>query len=192
MKWGSVDDYGDDYGSRGEIPQSSAVIVAAIVNRNGKQGTESARGRRNMTATTTLGRTACALVVAGLLMSSLKAGEIPFESSLKEANVVLQSLQDGHGEGLTLGNGDLYGVVWERNGVLTMRVTKNDIWDAPVDTSKDGKLPKVDIAGGKVSGPVNCPEREIVDASEKHHCALSVIPIESIQTAASSSGRCGG
>jgi len=90
-------------------------------------------------------------------MSSLKAGEIPFESSLKEANVVLQSLQDGQGEGLMLGNGDLYGVVWERDGVLTMRVTKNDIWDARVDTSEDGELPRVDIAGGKVSGPVHAP-----------------------------------
>jgi hypothetical protein len=78
-------------------------------------------------AGTILERTVCALGIAGLLMPSLTAGEIPFESSLKEASVVLESPQDGHGEGLMLGNGDLYGVVWERDGVLTMRVTKNDI-----------------------------------------------------------------
>ena len=105
-----------------------------------------------MFAGTILERTVCALGFAGLLISSLKAEEIPFESSLKEANIALQSLQDGQGEGLMLGNGDLYGLVWERSGVLTMRVTKNDIWDARVDTSEDGELPKVDIAGGKVAG----------------------------------------
>jgi len=110
-----------------------------------------------MIAGTILERTVCALGLAGLLISSLRAGEIPFESSLKEANVALQSLQDGQGEGLMLGNGDLYGVVWERSGVLTMRVTKNDIWDARVDTSEDGELPKVDIAGGEVSGPGGAP-----------------------------------
>lgn len=110
-----------------------------------------------MTERTALEKTVYALGFAGLLISSLKAEDIPFESCLKEANVALQSLQDGQGEGLMLGNGDLYGVVWERNGVLTMRVTKNDIWDARVDTSEDGELPKVDIAGGKVSGPVHAP-----------------------------------
>ena len=110
-----------------------------------------------MTAETILRRAVCALGLAGLLLPSLNAEEIPFEDSLKEANVALHSLQDGHGEGLMLGNGDLYGVVWERDGVLTMRVTKNDIWDARVDTSQDGELPRVDMANATVSGPEAAP-----------------------------------
>lgn len=56
-----------------------------------------------------------------------------------------------------LGNGDLYGIVWQDSGVLTMRVTKNDIWDARVDTSKDGPLPKVDIRNNTVTGTKGAP-----------------------------------
>ena len=38
-----------------------------------------------------------------------------------------------------------------------MRVTKNDIWDARVDTSQDPPLPKVDVRTGKVSGGTGAP-----------------------------------
>ena len=59
--------------------------------------------------------------------------------------------------GLMLGNGDMYGIVWEVNGDTYMRVTKNDIWDARVDTSKDGPMPKVDVAAGTVTGSRGAP-----------------------------------
>jgi len=36
---GSVDDYGDDYGLRGEILQSSTVVVAVVVHRKVTGGT---------------------------------------------------------------------------------------------------------------------------------------------------------
>ena len=78
--------------------------------------------------------------------------KIPFESALDDANVTLSSMKDGNSQSLMLGNGDLYGIVWEAKGSLYMRITKNDIWDARVDTSKDGPLPKVDLATGKVTG----------------------------------------
>jgi hypothetical protein len=66
--------------------------------------------------------------------------------------VTLTEMKDGRLEGLVIGNGDLYGLVWDREGELFLRMTKNDIWDARVDTSKDGPLPKVDIGAGKVTG----------------------------------------
>jgi hypothetical protein len=37
MKAERVDDYGDDYGLRGESFQSSAVVVAVIVDREGQK-----------------------------------------------------------------------------------------------------------------------------------------------------------
>jgi len=85
------------------------------------------------------------------------ADKIPFEAALEDADVELSSLASGQRESLILGNGDLYGIVWEADGGLYMRVTKNDIWDARVDTSQDGPLPKVDIRSNKVSGSKGAP-----------------------------------
>jgi len=86
-----------------------------------------------------------------------RSTEIPFETALRDANVVLSSMASGQRESLILGNGDLYGIVWEKDGGLYMRVTKNDIWDARVDTSQDGPLPKVDIRNNTVSGSTGAP-----------------------------------
>ena len=101
--------------------------------------------------------TRIALVGLMLTGSIHAADEIPFPAALKDAGVRVSSLVDPHREGLIVGNGDLYGIVWERDGILTMRVTKNDIWDARVDTSEDGPLPRVDVATGKVTGPTGAP-----------------------------------
>jgi len=82
---------------------------------------------------------------------------IPFQDSLRQANVTVTKMQDGQRESLILGNGDLYGIVWEKDGGLFMRITKNDIWDARVDTSKDGQLPHVDIVTHEITGHVKAP-----------------------------------
>ena len=77
---------------------------------------------------------------------------IPFPDALAAADVTLKAMNNGNTESLMLGNGDLYGIVWKKTDGLFMRITKNDIWDARLDTSKDGPLPKVDIATGKITG----------------------------------------
>lgn len=79
---------------------------------------------------------------------------IPYRDSLREANVSLTSMHDGQSESLILGNGDLYGIVWEKDNGLFMRITKNDIWDARIDVSQDGEMPRVDITGNKITGEV--------------------------------------
>ncbi len=101
--------------------------------------------------------------VFAMLLGTLGCGSvsaqdnIPFRDSLQQADVTLSRMQNGQHDGLILGNGHLYGVVWEKDGGLFMRVTKSDIWDARVDTSKDGELPHVDIVTGKITGSVNAP-----------------------------------
>ncbi len=85
------------------------------------------------------------------------AADIPLPEALEDANVSLSSMSNGQSESLMLGNGDLYGIVWEKDGGLFMRITKNDIWDARVDTSSDGPLPKVDVATGKLTGSTGAP-----------------------------------
>ena len=102
-----------------------------------------------------------AVLLASLLCASGVRAEpddsIPFASALAEANVTLSSLASGQTESVMLGNGDLYGIVWEKDGGLYMRVTKNDIWDARVDTSADPPLPKVDVRNNRVTGPTGAP-----------------------------------
>ncbi|NQV34225.1 MAG: hypothetical protein HQ515_16140 [Phycisphaeraceae bacterium] len=92
-----------------------------------------------------------------LFCSGFAQAAIPFEEALKEASVTLTSLQDGQRDGLILGNGDLYAIVWEKDNGLFMRITKNDIWDARVDTSKDGELPRVNVVNHRVSGSKGAP-----------------------------------
>ena len=119
---------------------------------------------RNHTIKNTI-RAAFAASITAISIASPVAGAapapppatIPFQDSLRQAEVVPAKLTDGQREGLLLGNGDLYGIVWEKDGGLFMRITKNDIWDARVDTSKDGELPRVDIATHAVTGATGAP-----------------------------------
>ena len=96
------------------------------------------------------------LLIAGVPLS-LSADKIPFPQALEGANVELSSMEDGQGRSLMVGNGDLYGIVWERENSLFMRMTKNDIWDARIDTSRDGPMPRVDIPSRRVTGSAGEP-----------------------------------
>ena len=82
---------------------------------------------------------------------------VPFPAALAAADVTLKAMDNGNTESLMVGNGDVYGIVWKQGGGLFMRITKNDIWDARVDTSSDGPLPRVDVATGKVTGSRGAP-----------------------------------
>ena len=102
---------------------------------------------------------AIVLIMMGLIILSCqkKQSSIPFQTSLREAGVSTDSLNNGQREGLIVGNGDLYGLIWEKDSSLFMRITKNDIWDARVDVSEDGELPRIDIAKNKATGPTGAP-----------------------------------
>ncbi len=100
------------------------------------------------------------ILLSGLLLTVCSCRErqsIPFPDALNGADLYLEDLQDGQRQGLIIGNGDLYGIVWEKDGSLFMRITKNDIWDARMDVSQDGPLPKVDLATGIITGPTGGP-----------------------------------
>ena len=82
---------------------------------------------------------------------------IAYPEALRDAGVAVSRMTDGQSESLIVGNGDLYGIVWEKDGCLWLRITKNDIWDARVDSSKDGPLPKVNIRTRAVTGATGAP-----------------------------------
>ncbi len=99
------------------------------------------------------------LMVITCLFTGTVIGQktIPYTAALREAAVTVTSLADGQLDGLMLGNGDLYGIVYQRDNQLFMRITKNDIWDARMDLSQDGEMPGVDIARNIISGPTGGP-----------------------------------
>lgn len=82
---------------------------------------------------------------------------IPYPAALDRAAVVQSDISDINRGGLVLGNGDLSGLLWDRNGSLCLRVTKNDVWDARVDTSKDPPLMRVDVPNQKWTGGTGSP-----------------------------------
>ena len=71
---------------------------------------------------------------------------IPYRDSLREANVTLSTMQDAQRESLILGNGDLYGIVWEK-----------DETDKLIEWNATGIIPNVRIEYKTSSGGVYNP-----------------------------------
>lgn len=91
-------------------------------------------------------------VLSFALAATATAQEIPHPSALDAAAISQTRIADLNREALIIGNGDLNGLLWERHGALSLRVAKNDVWDARVDTSADPPLLKVDVPNQKWSG----------------------------------------
>jgi hypothetical protein len=83
--------------------------------------------------------------------------DIPYPAALDAAAVVQDRLDNLQRRALPIGNGDINALFWDRDGALCLRVAKNDIWDARVDTSGDGPLMTVDVPNQKWSGSLNRP-----------------------------------
>jgi hypothetical protein len=104
----------------------------------------------------TLFLAACASTLGALtvLSAQSRAGlaEPPYPEALDAAAVVESKIEDLRREALLVGNGDLNGLFYERRGALCLRISKNDIWDARVDTSQDPPMVKVDVPNHKWTG----------------------------------------
>ena len=99
------------------------------------------------------------IAVFGLFFSTPRSlAGIPYPDALGHAAVVQPQAVDINREGLVLGNGDLSGLLWQHNGGLCIRATKNDVWDARVDTANDPPLMRVDIPNQKWSGGTSSPQ----------------------------------
>jgi hypothetical protein len=80
------------------------------------------------------------------------ARPIPFPAALEAAAVRQERLDDLLENSLILGNGDLNALLYASGRNFVFRLTKNDVWDARVDTSHDPPLMKVDVKNGKWTG----------------------------------------
>ncbi len=93
-----------------------------------------------------------AVLVGGLTLPAATAGTIPFPAALDAAAVQQGRLDEIHRRALPLGNGDLNALLYDRDGVLCLRLTKNDIWDARIDTSQDPPLLRMDVRNRSWTG----------------------------------------
>lgn len=115
------------------------------------------------------------LVFACVAWPLLVRGEIPYPAALDDAAVAQDRLDDIGRRGLILGNGDLNAILWQRGGDLCLRVTKNDIWDARIDTSEDPALLTMDIRNRTWKGGTNTPPSWHKRPYPQPRCAAVVV-----------------
>ncbi len=82
-----------------------------------------------------------AIVVLRVSVTALSAPLIPFVDALDNASVSVEHLDDILEYALLIGNGDINGLVYTDSGNIEIVLTKNDVWDARLDTALDPPLP---------------------------------------------------
>lgn len=71
--------------------------------------------------------------------------KIPYPKALADAAVRVNDLRELLDGSLIIGNGDLNALVYQEKDGLVMSLTKNDVWDARIDTRLDPPLPTIDL-----------------------------------------------
>jgi len=81
-------------------------------------------------------------IVAGLLVAGqVSAGDIPYVKALDASAISQEKLAGSSQNALLLGNGDINALLFASGRNLVLRLTKNDVWDARLETSNDPPLP---------------------------------------------------
>jgi len=70
---------------------------------------------------------------------------IPFPDALDESSISVDRLDSIVDYGLLVGNGDINALLYTEGGQLAMMLTKNDVWDARLDSALDPPLPTLDL-----------------------------------------------
>ncbi len=68
-------------------------------------------------------------------------GEIPIPKALDDASIQVKTLATLTEDALLIGNGDVNGLVTARGRTVSVMLTKNDVWDARLDTKLDPPIP---------------------------------------------------
>ncbi len=83
------------------------------------------------------------LLPAGLLLA--EGPTIPFSQALDAAAISVGRLDSILDHALILGNGDINALVYSEAGQLRLMLTKNDVWDARLDSKLDPPLPTLKL-----------------------------------------------
>jgi hypothetical protein len=71
--------------------------------------------------------------------------KIPFPQALADASIKVDNLNDMLDGALIIGNGDINALIYSDDGSIVMHLTKNDVWDARVETINDPPIPTIDL-----------------------------------------------
>ncbi|NQV34227.1 MAG: hypothetical protein HQ515_16150, partial [Phycisphaeraceae bacterium] len=103
--------------------------------------------------------TTVATLVFGLSLAAA-AQTIPFVQALDRAAVSVERLDSILEHALIIGNGNINALVYSDSGNLELVLTKNDVWDARLDTTLDPPLPT--LARIKALARGEWPDRNLV------------------------------
>ena len=93
------------------------------------------------------------LALTGIARVSASEPRIPYPEALDAAAVSVDRLDSILEYALLVGNGDINALVYSDGGQLKLMLTKNDVWDARLDSKLDPPLPTLALI--KKLGPVS-------------------------------------
>lgn len=82
--------------------------------------------------------------LAGAAMHAAAQGAPPFPRAMEGAAVAIDRLDSVLDNALLIGNGDINALVYSEGGAIELKLTKNDVWDARLDSKLDPPLPKLE------------------------------------------------
>ena len=71
--------------------------------------------------------------------------KIPYPKALADAAIKVDNLNDILNGSLIVGNGDINALIYSDSNSIVMNLTKNDVWDARVETFRDPPIPTLDL-----------------------------------------------
>ena len=105
-----------------------------------------------------------------------------FDAALEAAAIRQTSLASLTENSLILGNGDLNALLYADGTGIKLRLTKNDVWDARVDTSGDPALAVINVSNHTVTGGTGSPS----SWSKTYPCPLTCAVLGLSSSAAAS------
>ncbi|MCF7568776.1 hypothetical protein L3X37_10425 [Sabulilitoribacter arenilitoris] len=80
-----------------------------------------------------------------------------FPEMLEQAKITLDKLDSAVEDAVIQGNGDLHSLLYAKDNQIVLRLAKNDVYDARIDTKEDKELARIDIKTGKTSRQLDLP-----------------------------------
>ncbi len=74
-----------------------------------------------------------------------KKTAIPYSQALNDAVIVVENPDNILDGSLIIGNGDINALVYSDSASILMNLTKNDVWDARVESENDPPIPTLDL-----------------------------------------------
>ena len=84
-------------------------------------------------------------IISSLCNISGNDNKITYPKALADAAIKVDNINDILNEALIIGNGDINALIYSNSNSIVMNLTKNDVWDARVETFNDPPIPTLDL-----------------------------------------------